>query len=464
MIFTLALRSLMVHPVRSAVLACGFGLGVSVMATLLGVGEVILEQARAPALIGGGDLLVTGATGSVTSARFVMSGVLETPPLRGRVQTASPTRRARLFLVRGGRVVPIVGRGGVPSLERALADPETAHIPVWSDTAADRAWSSPDPGEVLRALDRFHAIPDVPARAGSWAEWLYFNGRASGVRFYVTFFVGPKHGPGQRDAGVRLQLERGGRLATYSEAAVIDEAALLEHAPDITIRRSRVRLDGLRYELSLDLPAEKRGSRATGTVLLSAVPGRSVPPLTIRGAGGWLSGYVVPVLSGALGGELLVGGERVPLEGGEGYHDHNWGFWKGVSWRWGQVHHEDLSFVYGRVYPPADAADPERIPGMLAVLGREGPLGYSTQLAIEETDDGASGRPHRITVRGRGEALDVRMELTVEDALSTRMGPGFFGAGMDFLQLRVRYRVTGRVGERALDFTAPGAAETFRGR
>ena len=28
-------------------------------------------------------------------------------------------------------------------------------------------------------MDRFHPIPDVPARAASWAEWLYFNGRAA---------------------------------------------------------------------------------------------------------------------------------------------------------------------------------------------------------------------------------------------------------------------------------------------
>ncbi len=48
MIVTLALRSLLSRPVRSAVLAGGFGLGVSVMAALLGIGGVILEQARAP--------------------------------------------------------------------------------------------------------------------------------------------------------------------------------------------------------------------------------------------------------------------------------------------------------------------------------------------------------------------------------------------------------------------------------
>ena len=63
MILLIAVRSVLAHPIRSAMLACGFGLGVSVMATLLGVGEVILEQARSPALGGGGDVVVTSAAG-----------------------------------------------------------------------------------------------------------------------------------------------------------------------------------------------------------------------------------------------------------------------------------------------------------------------------------------------------------------------------------------------------------------
>ena len=47
MILRLAIRSLLQHPVRALVLGIGFGLGVGVMATLLGVGEVVLEQAQA---------------------------------------------------------------------------------------------------------------------------------------------------------------------------------------------------------------------------------------------------------------------------------------------------------------------------------------------------------------------------------------------------------------------------------
>ena len=467
MIFVLARRSLLAHPVRSAVLAGGFGLGVAVMASLLGIAEVILAQARAPALRGGGDLVVVGATGPVGSARYVLASVLGTPPLAGRVAAASPTQRRALFLVRGGRVVPIRARGGVPSLERAMGDPETSPLAAWVDTPADAAWARPDAGAVLRAMDRFHPIPDVPARAASWAEWLYFNGGAGDTRFYLTFLVGPRQKDGRRAAGVRLQLDEAGRTRSYSEGGEVDEAQVLAQAPDLVIGKSRVRLEGRRYRVTLDLPrdgAAREGARVAGQLALEAVPGRSMPPFTIRGAGGWVSGYVVPVMSGTLGGRLTADGRTIAFDDGTGYHDHNWGFWDGVTWQWGQVQHEDLSFIYGRVHPPADAADPERMPGFLGVLGREGPVGYSTDVRIEETSDPGSARPRRIVVKGRGPSLALTLDLEVEQAVATEMPAHAFGGGMDFYQLRARYRVSGQAAGRRIAFEAPGAAETFRGK
>jgi hypothetical protein len=470
MIVTMAWKSLVAHPVRTAVLSVGFGLGVAVMATLLGVGEVVLEQARAPALAGGGDLVITGMTGSVTSARFVL-GMLTSIENRRREPgpllsvKASPRQSAKLFLVRPGAIVPVRAQGGIPSLERALGNPETAGAEAWRDAPADAAWSSPDPADVLRAMDRFHAVPDVPARANSWAEWLYFKGQAGEVQFYITYLVGSKRPDGRRVAGVRLQVDRGGRVTTYAESDVIDEAPLLDSAPDMTIGKSRVRLEGLRYHLTLDLPedgaAQRSGSRATAEIFIEATPGRSLPPLTIRGAGGWMSGYTVPVMSGTLSGSLSVGADQLTLAG-TGYHDHNWGFWEDVSWRWGQVQYEGFSYVYGRVYPPADAADPERIPGFLVALGPEGPVGFATRVTIAETDDPSTGRPRRILVEGRSGPLDLTMDIAVENAIVTRRGA--LAGGPDFLQLRAQYHVTGRAGDRVLDFTAPGAAETFRGR
>jgi len=467
MILRMALRSLASQPVRSSVLTCGFGLGIACMAGLLGVGEVILDQSRSPFLRGGGDLVIHGAAGPLGSARFLTSQALETPSMKGRARVASPSLDATVYLVGGpgSRPLAIRARGGIPSLERALQDPETADIDAWRDTAGDRSWAAPATGSVLRAMDRFHPVPDVPARADSWAEWLYFNGTAGGTRFYLTFLVGPRVAASRRWAAVHLQLERDGQTVSYSDREEIAEDELLAGAPDIRIGNSHVRLQGRRYHLRLALPADDRdASPVSGEITIDSVAGRSIPPFEIGGAGGWVSGYTVPVLSGPLGGALEIGDEVVSLDGGVGYHDHNWGFWEDVVWQWGQVAHDDLSVLYGRIQPPADVAAAERIPGFLAVLGPLGPLGFSTDVTIDETDDPESGRPRSIVVRAVGESLSLEMFLTVETASSTRLGTplGDPNSRGRFFQLRAAYRVTGTVGSQAIDFTALGSAETFR--
>ncbi len=136
---------------------------------------------------------------------------------------------------------------------------------------------------------------------------------------------------------------------------MVDHADLLARAPDLDVAGNRVRLDGSQYRLTLALTREGAGppARLEGDLVLDAPPGRSLPPTAIHGARGWVSGYVVPVLSGSLHGTLRVGGETISLDGATGYHDHNWGFWEGVRWQWGQVASGDLSIVFGRVFPPA---------------------------------------------------------------------------------------------------------------
>ena len=466
----MALRSFAAQPVRSAVLACGFGVGIACMAGLLGVGEVILEQSRSPHLRGGGELVIYGEAGKLSSARYVTSQLIRVAPLTGRATTASPSLDAELYLFDGGRgPLRVAARGGIPSLERALGDPETSTIVDWQDTDADRTWASPDPESVLRAMDRFHPIPDVPARSDSWAEWLYFNGRAGDTRFYLSFLVGPRTSPGRRRAGVRLQLERDGRMTTYVDDDEVSEDRVLSSAPDLGIGANRVRLDGLRYRITLSLYAQDGGRRShrplvTGQLALDAPVGKSLPPFEIGGAGGWVTGYVAPVLSGALNGRLDVEGRVVSLDGGVGYHDHNWGFWEGVTWQWGQVAADGLSLLYGKIRPPEDAADPRRVPAFLIALGRDGPLGFTTDVTIDELDDPSSGQPQGIVVRGRGEALNLKMTLAVHGITRTSLG-GWFGEGRrgEFVQLRVSYHVTGSVRAQEIDFTADGAAETFRG-
>ena len=149
------------------------------------------------------------------------------------------------------------------------------------------------------------------------------------------------------------------------------------------------------------------------------------------------------------------------MAGGTGYHDHNWGFWQDVSWQWGQVQQGDLSLLYGRVFPPPEAADPDRIPGFMAALGPDGPLAFGTDLTMTETD-GPDGRPRTIAIRARGTALELNVRFDVSSAVTTRMTQGPLGNNLDFLQLRGQYTVDGRAGERSLKFSAPGTAETFR--
>ena len=243
-------------------------------------------------------------------------------------------------------------------------------------------------------------------------------------------------------------------------AEISDEDAL--RAPDLTIGPNQVTLRELTYHVTLDL-ADGQGKRVRGNLTLTAAPGKLVPPIEIAGAHGWRTGYVVPVMSGALDGSLDVDGVTVSLRDGTGYHDHNWGFWEGVSWQWGQVQQGDLSLLYGRVFAPPEAADPERIPGFVGVLGPDGPLGFATDVRIVEQND-AAGRPTSISISGRGPALNVTATFAVSSAVTNRSQQGPIANQVDFLQLRGQYTVKGTAGARNIDFTAPGAAETFRGR
>jgi hypothetical protein len=170
-------------------------------------------------------------------------------------------------------------------------------------------------------------------------------------------------------------------------------------------------------------------------------------------------------MSGRLDGELEVDGDSLSFADGSGYHDHNWGFWQGVSWQWGQVQHEDLSILYGRVFPPSEAADPDRIPGFVGVLGPDGPLAYTDNVTITETND-EHGQPQSVVVTAnRGINFEIDVAFEVESAITTgAAGSRLLANSLDFFQLNGTYTVTGHIDDQTLAFTAPGSAETFRGR
>ena len=110
----------------------------------------------------------------------------------------------------------------------------------------------------------------------------------------------------------------------------------------------------------------------------------------------------------------------------------------------------------------SDLADPERLPAFVGALGPDGPLGYATNVRISEKDD-ATGQPQQIVIQGRGPSIDLRLQFDVDSLVSTPMTQGPMTNGVNFLQMRGTYRVSGRAGSRQFMFAAPGSAETFRG-
>ena len=258
MIGRLALRSLTAHPVRSAVLAAGFGVGVAVMAILLGVAEIVLEQAQAPALVGGGDVRHPAESAGAGAAGAVWARCSPTRSDRAFAPRPHRTPRTCFSCTAAGRRASRRAAASQASSARS-SDPETAHVDAWRDSAADVAWTHATPDVVLRQIDRFHGIPDAPAWANSWAEWLYFNGRSNEARFYLTFLVGPRTASGARTSGVRLQLDRNGQMESFTGRADLTDAEL-SRAPDLAIGGSSVTLDGMRYRIHLDVQ-DARGRR-----------------------------------------------------------------------------------------------------------------------------------------------------------------------------------------------------------
>jgi hypothetical protein len=101
------------------------------------------------------------------------------------------------------------------------------------------------------------------------------------------------------------------------------------------------------------------------------------------------------------------------------------------------------------------------MPGFLAVLGPEGPIAFSTDVSIDEEDQG--DRPRAITVHARGPKVELTLRFYAGESVATRMALTRTAEGaMNFLQLGGEYQVTGRIGDRDVNFTARGSAETFR--
>jgi len=480
----LAFRMLQTRPRRTVVLLLGYGLGIAVMIALLAVGDALLLQARDRDVVAGGDLVIVPAgidpdvlkTGAATAmflvmpnVRFLTRQIVMGPRFSDTVAAASPEMIDKLVYIRvRGRVIAARASGVIPSAAAAARSHLAIPDPQWRDDDQDRTWSEPTPQQRLASIDRFHLPPSGP-EGQTWAEWWYFNVATNDGRHVYVSFIADR----ERRVRVAVTLRRSGEPAlrsaeTYPASALPFEAAgdAADAPAVIAAGPHRVELrDGV-YRISL---VGLRGPRGplSAELMVRPDPGWYLPPFEQQSSG-FRSGYVVPALRAEVRGTLTVGAKTAQISG-TGYHDHNWGVWRSVTWEWGTASTASYALLAGLVRHPAVKGQ-EMLVTLFGTAGdRPGVMGLLRGSAPEPGDWKPGPRlgdirprvPGRLRYRAANDAGD-RLEVifSPDDVVATPQDPAVSGREV-FLQMNGRYTITGTVGGRPVRIVTTGYAETF---
>jgi hypothetical protein len=480
MIVTLALRHLLVRKRRSLFLLFGFSLGVGVMIVLLSVGEAMLAQARDVSLVGGGELTVlpqgidieamrtgglSGMFFGIDRARFLTRQVLGGDRFKRRVRVVSPLIEGKLVYLRHGqRTVAVRAGGEIPSRAAAVGSRLNVRAGRWEDSPADSSYMSPTSQQFYDELDRFH-LPPRPDP--SWGEWHYFNLVISPEEWwYITFLVGGEvrsgNWGGQLLITRRTQGSRYDRFATQVPAAEVEFDTA---RANVTLSRSAVRQRNGTYQIHAD--AKGSAGRVRLDFKLTPDTNRYFPSVELREAS-FLSGYVVPALSGRASGKVCILDKCEEFSGVQAYHDHNWGVWRDVSWEWGSGSGSRLNLLYGGVYDTSFTASENSRSGAPFFFALVDSLGVKQVLRFnriyyegKQRAAGVAGAvaPEKFTLVAGRDADTMRLTVHVEDALASEMAARQFRR--IFLQMRGRFTLSGRVtGEEVAD-TGMGFFETY---
>ncbi len=518
MIFLLAWRNVTDRPWRAFLLLLGYGIGVSVMISLLSVGEALVTQAREEKLVGGGsvtvlpdgidlEVLKTGGLGgmffSVPNARFVYSQVLASPRNAGVIAAVAPQMDNKLLYLSapGHADIPVRAIGELPDATKAVGAQPPIASGEWQNDAADDRWSNPTLAELRHDIDRFHLPPAGIANRETWGEWHYFNVLSDDAErwAFISFIVGGDLPDGTeasdnesaRDWGGQVLVtlhERGKPARRFSASAPSADVRFSTQDADVRIGSATVtvREDGA-YIVRGSATEEGRGTPLSLDLVVTPAANAFFPGASLV-SGDFVSGYTVPGLRASATGQLCVGAAITPAGAApntgceqfteaRAYHDHNWGAWRGVTWEWGAARAGTSALLFGRVQPP-DSLQAES-PLFVYVTDSLGFVALFRPRVIMWEDTRTTlvdGRIIRVPGRGLLEDIrgddTIRVELLVDDAVATDTRVGLIDRGETalarelqrpyFVQMQGRIRLTLTVrGERtAADGT--GFFETYR--
>lgn len=473
MLLLLAFRHLLVRKGRSLVLLLGFALGVGVMIVLLSVGEAMLAQSRDVVLVGGGEVTVLpegidveamrtgGVTGmffGIDRARYLTRQLLGGPRQRPVVASVAPAIENKLVYLRAnGRTVATRAGGEIPSRARRVGATLDLVTGRWDDTPADSAYISPTAQQLYDEMDRFH-IP--PAPDSTWAEWHYFN-VVTGPNewWYVTLLVGGAVPDGKWGGQLLVTHRRpDGRYERFADQVPAARIEFDTAAADLTLGPNLVRQRRGIYHVSARL-----AGRLELEFTLTPAPNRYFPAAELR-AEPFISGYVVPALSGSVAGRFCADGRCRTVAGAPGYHDHNWGVWRAVTWEWGVAHGTVYDVLYGGVRTADSAAGGAPFFFMAAdSLGirqvlRFRDVRYAGALATQTRGVSA---PSAFTLTAAREGDTVRLAVDVRDALASATAAAEFRRY--FIQMRGGFTLAGKIAGKTAADSGAGFFETYVG-
>ena len=497
MIAILARRNLTLRPWRSALLLGGFGLGVGVMIVLLAIGEAMLTQARDERLVGGGDVTVlpegidvevlkTGGVGglffSINNARFLDLQLLSSPRYGHEVRAVAPQIVDKLLYLRtrDGRERPVRATGELPSRSALVGAVPPLAQGRWDDDALDRRWQSPTVQELRADIDHFHLPPRDAENRDSWAEWHYFNVLSKDRKrwAFLSFIVGGAVPDGRWGGQVLLTLHEEGKSARrFSATFPKDSIEFSTWNANVRIGTGTVAVDDNgRYVVHASARGESGDADATVDLTVTPAPGAYFPGAAL-GAGGFVSGYAVAGLRADASGTICVRDECERYDAAQGYHDHNWGVWRGVTWEWGAARAGTYTLLYGRVEPPDSlSGDTPLFVYLVDSLGfravfRPRRIDYADDRVIRVAagDLRVPARAVFADVRGTD---TLRVELTIEDATATdtraplpERGETMTARALArpyFIQMKGMARLSGRIGGAPISGEGSGFFETYR--
>jgi hypothetical protein len=307
-------------------------------------------------------------------------------------------------------------------------------------------------------MDRFH-LP--PVSDPGWAEWHYFNLTVGpGEWWYLTYLIGGEI-PRGRWGGRLLASHRtpDGRVERFSSEIPAARIRFDTASADLQLGLNQItQIDG-QYRITASL-----GSLLRIALLLTPDRNRFFPPVDLH-QGEWISGYVVPALSARVTGTLCVRGSCRAVREVRGYHDHNWGIWRDVTWDWGVARGGTIDLLYGAVHTPEDTTGMRRTGAPAILVALVDSLGVRQILrarTVEYRRRSAVEPPSGFRLLAWRGSDTIAVSATVRDVQSTRRSAA--GPGTQFLQLFGDFMLSGSLAGVAVADSGTGFFETYQQR